>query len=98
MFAGLNRSNSPSSGSLISVPMPGVASVSRVRATGAQTVSDDPRQTRATGDVVVKVDRHRIAGRGRVPEGLVEVDVGGRLRQRGLLVQPVVEPVTRAQF
>src|ERR1700679_3414885 len=40
---------------------------------GAQPVRDDPGQTGISGHLFVEVNRHRIAGRGRVTERLVVV-------------------------
>src|SRR5438876_789728 len=46
----------------------------------AETVDDDAGQADRLGELLVEVDRHLVAGRGRVPVRLVEVE--GLLRHR----------------
>ncbi|AQA25431.1 hypothetical protein BTZ20_0412 [Rhodococcus sp. MTM3W5.2] len=59
---------------------------------------DDPGQTGHPGDLVVQVDRHRVARGRRVPERLVLVDVLENPGRRGPLAQRLVEPVAGRRF
>ena len=58
---------------------------------------DDPGQTGIPGHLFVEVNRHRVAGRGRVPESLVVVDVLHDLGHRSLFAELVIEFVLGAQ-